>query len=84
MERNNKDNQRFIAFYGKGGIGKTIVSTNLAAILAKGGNKTVLFGCSPKANVAEVYAAYGIESPVPFLDIYRTEGVNKDMLKSVL
>jgi nitrogenase iron protein NifH len=81
MERNNKNNRRFMAFYGKGGIGKTIVSTNLAATLAKRGHQPILFGCSPKANVAEVYAAYGIEPPIPFLELYRTEGVSKDNIK---
>ena len=81
MEKDIKDKRRFIAFYGKGGIGKTIVSTNLAATLAKRGHKSALFGCSPKANVAEVYNAYGIEPPVPFLDLYRTEGVSKDNIK---
>jgi len=80
-KRDNKDDKRFIAFYGKGGIGKTIVSTNLAAVLAKRGHKSALFGCSPKANVAEVYNAYGIEPPIPFLDLYRTEGVSKDNIK---
>jgi nitrogenase iron protein NifH len=81
MEGNKRNNRRFIAFYGKGGIGKTIVSTNLAATLAKRGHQPILFGCSPKANVAEVYAAYGIEPPIPFLELYRTEGVSKDNIK---
>ncbi|MDY6974029.1 MAG: hypothetical protein SV775_17210 [Thermodesulfobacteriota bacterium] len=68
---------RFLAFYGKGGIGKTVVSSNLSAVFAKGGHRPVLFGCSPKANVAEVYGPSGIEPPTPFLDVYRTEGVTK-------
>ncbi len=70
--------KRYLAFYGKGGIGKTVVATNLAAILGKGGHKVALFGCSPKANVAEIYAASGIEPPTPFLELYRTEGVNEN------
>lgn len=69
---------RYLAFYGKGGIGKTIISSNLAAVFAKAGHTPVLFGCSPKANVADVYAPSGIEPPVPFLDLYRKEGVTKE------
>ena len=69
---------RYLAFYGKGGIGKTVVSSNLSAVFAKGGHHPALFGCSPKANVAEVYGPSGIEPPIPFLDVYRTEGVTKE------
>lgn len=69
---------RYLAFYGKGGIGKTVVSSNLSAVFAKRDHHPVLFGCSPKANVAEVYGPSGIDPPVPFLDVYRTEGVTKE------
>lgn len=69
---------RYLTFYGKGGIGKTVVSSNLGAVFAKGEHSPVIFGCSPKANVAEVYGASGIEPPTPFLDLYRTEGVRKE------
>ena len=46
-----------IAFYGKGGIGKSTVSTNVTAVLAKRGQKVLHVGCDPKH-----------DSSMPFLD----------------
>lgn len=37
-----------IAIYGKGGIGKSTVSANLSAALAKGQKKVLQLGCDPK------------------------------------
>ena len=37
-----------IALYGKGGIGKSTVSANLSAALAKAGAKVLQIGCDPK------------------------------------
>lgn len=37
-----------IAVYGKGGIGKSTVSANLSAALAKRGNSVLQIGCDPK------------------------------------
>lgn len=37
-----------IAVYGKGGIGKSTVSANLSAALAKSGRKVLQIGCDPK------------------------------------
>ncbi len=37
-----------IAVYGKGGIGKSTVSANLSAALAKNGKKVLQIGCDPK------------------------------------
>ncbi len=39
---------RHIAFYGKGGIGKSTVVSNVAVLLAKRGHKVLLVGCDPK------------------------------------
>ena len=41
---------RKIAFYGKGGIGKSTVCSNLAAVWAKQGLKVMQIGCDPKAD----------------------------------
>lgn len=41
---------RQIAIYGKGGIGKSTTTQNLAAALAEGGKKILLVGCDPKAD----------------------------------
>ena len=41
---------RQVAFYGKGGIGKSTVSQNIAAALASAGRKVMVVGCDPKAD----------------------------------
>ena len=39
---------RRIAVYGKGGIGKSTISSNLSAALALAGSRVVQVGCDPK------------------------------------
>jgi nitrogenase iron protein NifH len=39
---------RNLAFYGKGGIGKSTVSSTLAVLFAEDGNRVLLVGCDPK------------------------------------
>ncbi len=39
-----------IAFYGKGGIGKSTTVTNLSVALARRGVKVLQIGCDPKAD----------------------------------
>jgi nitrogenase iron protein NifH len=39
---------RQIAFYGKGGVGKSTVSSNIAAALAEHGFTVMMLGCDPK------------------------------------
>jgi len=39
-----------MAFYGKGGIGKSTIVTNLSVLFAKSGNRVLLFGCDPKSD----------------------------------
>ena len=39
-----------IAIYGKGGIGKSTVTSNLAAALAMSGKRVIQIGCDPKAD----------------------------------
>ncbi|WOJ91400.1 nitrogenase iron protein [Methylocapsa polymorpha] len=41
---------RQIAFYGKGGIGKSTTSQNTLACLAEQGHKILIVGCDPKAD----------------------------------
>ena len=44
------DKLRQIAFYGKGGIGKSTTSQNTLAALAEMGQKILIVGCDPKAD----------------------------------
>lgn len=39
-----------IAFYGKGGIGKSTIAANVSASLAEAGKKVLHIGCDPKAD----------------------------------
>jgi len=41
---------KFFAFYGKGGIGKSTITTNVAAALSVQGYKVMVIGCDPKAD----------------------------------
>src|SRR5450631_3821113 len=41
---------RQIAFYGKGGIGKSTTQQNTMAALAERGNRVMIVGCDPKAD----------------------------------
>jgi nitrogenase iron protein NifH len=44
------ENIRQIAFYGKGGIGKSTTSQNTIAALAEQGERIMIVGCDPKAD----------------------------------
>ncbi|MBF8253569.1 MAG: hypothetical protein HW373_264, partial [Deltaproteobacteria bacterium] len=73
MEQPNR--QRNIIVYGKGGIGKTSVATNLGeALVQEEGRKVMLLGCSPKTSLIDLYDLTG--DVVPILDLKRKEGVN--------
>ena len=39
-----------IAFYGKGGIGKSTISTGVSLHLARSGRKVLHVGCDPKSD----------------------------------
>ncbi len=44
------NDMRQVAFYGKGGIGKSTTQQNTAAALAAQGNQIMIVGCDPKAD----------------------------------
>jgi len=58
-----------IAVYGKGGIGKSMVTSNLAAAFASLGRKVVQIGCDPKAD--STLNLLGGRKLIPVMDYYR-------------
>lgn len=46
--------QRRIAFYGKGGIGKSTIAANVSAALSKAGKKVLHIGCDPKSDSTRI------------------------------
>lgn len=46
---------RQIAFYGKGGIGKSTTSQNTIAAMAEMGQRVLIVGCDPKADSTQLY-----------------------------
>lgn len=66
---------RQIAFYGKGGIGKSTISSNLAAVYAERGLNTMVIGCDPKADCTRNLRG-DVDIPT-VLDVLREKGVAK-------
>ena len=58
-----------IAVYGKGGIGKSTVTSNLAAAFASMGKKVIQIGCDPKAD-STINLLGGI-TPIPVMNYMR-------------
>ncbi len=66
---------RQIAFYGKGGIGKSTIASNLAAVYAERGLNTMLIGCDPKSDCTRNLRG---DADIPtVLDVLREKGVAK-------
>ena len=57
-----------VAIYGKGGIGKSTVTSNLAAAFASMGKKVIQIGCDPKAD-STILLRHGEAVPA-VLDLY--------------
>ncbi|MCH3973376.1 MAG: nitrogenase iron protein NifH [Oscillospiraceae bacterium] len=60
-----------IAVYGKGGIGKSTVTSNLSAAMAYLGHKVMQIGCDPKAD--STINLLGGVPPFPVMDALRDE-----------
>ena len=65
-----------IAIYGKGGIGKSTMTGNLAAAFATLGKKVVQIGCDPKAD-STINLLNG-EPLMPVMDYYRDHDMEPD------
>ena len=48
----SKRKSMVVILYGKGGVGKTTVSSHLAACYAAEGRKVLLLGCDPKTDTS--------------------------------
>lgn len=66
---------RQIAFYGKGGIGKSTIASNLAAVYAERGLNTMVIGCDPKSDCTRNLRG-DVDIPT-VLDVLREKGVAK-------
>lgn len=62
---------RKIAIYGKGGIGKSTTTQNMAAGIAEMGNKVLIVGCDPKADCSRLILNRSINETV--LDMIRVD-----------
>jgi len=72
---------RQIAFYGKGGVGKSTVASNIAAALSKRGLSVMMVGCDPKHDCT-MNLRGGAEIPT-VLDVLREKGIEKKSLEEL-
>ncbi len=70
-----------IAIYGKGGIGKSTVTSNLAAAFAMQGRKVVQIGCDPKAD-STINLLDG-KPPVPVMNFIRDHDREPEKLEEI-
>lgn len=61
--------------YGKGGIGKSTLSSNIASVYGGEGIETLLIGCDPKSDTAINITGRKVR---PLLDILKTEKMPKE------
>jgi len=73
---------RKIAIYGKGGIGKSTVSSNVSAALSKMGEKVMQVGCDPKRD--SIATLCGKLMPTILGRIGEAKKVTEEMLTSVV
>ena len=70
-----------IAIYGKGGIGKSTVTSNLAAAFASLGKKVIQIGCDPKAD--STMNLLGGEPVMPVMNYMREIDSDPDRLEQI-
>ena len=64
-----------IAIYGKGGIGKSTMTSNLAAAFAYLGKRVIQIGCDPKAD--STINLLGGQPLQPVMDYLREAGIHR-------
>ena len=70
-----------VAIYGKGGIGKSTVTSNLAAAFAMLGKKVIQIGCDPKAD--STINLLGGEPLRPVMNYMREEDEDPERLEDI-
>ena len=70
-----------VAIYGKGGIGKSTVTSNLAAAFANMGKRVIQIGCDPKAD--STINLLGGEPLSPVMNFMREEDEEPDELAQI-
>ena len=70
-----------VAIYGKGGIGKSTVTSNLAAAFANMGKRVIQIGCDPKAD--STINLLGGEPLRPVMNYMREEDEEPDELAQI-
>lgn len=70
-----------IAIYGKGGIGKSTVTSNLAAAFASFGKKVIQIGCDPKAD--STINLLGGTTPIPVMNYMRQYDEEPDTIEAI-
>ncbi len=71
-----------IAFYGKGGVGKSTVSSNIAAALVERGLSVFMIGCDPKHDCT-MNLRGDVEIPT-ILDLLREKGIEQVGLETLI
>ena len=70
-----------VAIYGKGGIGKSTITSNLAAAFAAMGKKVIQIGCDPKAD--STINLLGGEPRRPVMNYMREEDEEPEELSDI-
>ena len=70
-----------VAVYGKGGIGKSTVTSNLAAAFAAMGKRVIQIGCDPKAD--STINLLGGEPLRPVMNYMREEDEEPEKLEDI-
>ena len=70
-----------VAIYGKGGIGKSTITSNLAAAFAAMGKKVIQIGCDPKAD--STINLLGGEPLRPVMNYMREEDEEPEKLEDI-
>lgn len=68
-----------IAFYGKGGIGKSTIASNVSALLAAQGKKVLHIGCDPKADSTRLLCQNRLKTVLEVLE-EKEEPVREDLV----